>query len=187
MFLNKIKNLKPVWFQTLGNLQFLELYLNEIEELPPNVFSDLKNLTYVTLSYNKLKVIQSVSFGYLTKLTIADFSNNQINAFDEQFIDNTRVMSLVMNINNCVDKHIYDESPMREFMRIELAKCFENYEQIISGKILLFLRLLNKLEFYFCSKATTTVTPTTTTTTPTTTTTTPTTTTTTPTTIPEIT
>ncbi|CAG9801720.1 unnamed protein product [Chironomus riparius] len=132
MFFNKIKILKTEWFSNLGNLQYLELYLNEIETLPVNVFSDLKNLTYITLSYNKIEIINSESFGYLKELKNVDFAHNQISAFDERFIDNTIVMTLTMNINVCIDKEIYDDSPTREFMRIDLAKCFENFERIMA-------------------------------------------------------
>ena len=132
---NYIKNLRHEWFQNLTNLKRLYLTYNLIEELPKNIFSPLKKVENIVLGSNMLKVIHSESFGILPNLTEINFYDNMIDAIDENFIDNTRINSLHLGVNSCFSAYISDDSESRSEMRQKLQKCFENYQNMIFGKI----------------------------------------------------
>jgi len=130
---NQIKNLKVRWFEKLENLKNLYLVSNQIEELPKNVFSPLKNMDLLDLYNNKLKTIHANSFGILPNLTTINMMFNFIDAVDERFIDNTGVISLNMQNNNCANVFIFDDSTSRETMRNDLQNCFNNYNILYPG------------------------------------------------------
>ena len=113
---NKIKVLKPEWFENLVNLTTLDLRSNEIEELPLNIFAPLKNLQQFLMGENKLKVLSSKSFFDISKVSF-EFHTNQLNAIDENFEKLINFKSVFYN-NICIN--IYD--------------CFENFRNLENGK-----------------------------------------------------
>jgi len=86
----------------------------------------------IHLSNNKLKVIRS--FGILPKLNTIYLETNQIDAFDQNFIDDTGLTTLNMSNNLCANFSIYDSSAARIQMRLELLNCFENYANLQPGE-----------------------------------------------------
>jgi Leucine-rich repeat (LRR) protein len=131
---NQITNLKHEWFLKLTSLQTLNLGTNNIAELPQDIFKPLTSTSNILLSNNKLKVIHCESFGVQPKLTTINLYGNAIFAFDEQFIDDTGLISIFMTDNVCISKNIYDNSQSRDAMRTDLKKCFENYQRLITRK-----------------------------------------------------
>jgi hypothetical protein len=63
--------------------------------------------------------------------------NNQINAIDEKLIDNSGLEWIDTRNNSCSSKEIADDSTNRDTMRAELRVCFENFENLMAGKVLL--------------------------------------------------
>jgi len=132
---NQFKNIRIEWFLPLGNLKSLWLDYNQIEELPRNIFIPLKNLNMINLNENKFKVIQSDPFRGVANLKEIRIENNKIEAIDESFIDNTGVQRLQIGNNLCVSRNIFDNSTSRMSMRLALQTCFENFEDLLPGKI----------------------------------------------------
>lgn len=132
---NEIKILRPEWFEHLEIMNIMNLYSNKIEELPKYVFSNMKNLLYLSLANNKLKVIHSDSFGVMMNFNFVYFENNQINAIDQRLIDNTKLLRIDMTNNTCASDDIYDDSELRQTMRMALSACFANYKSLFPGMI----------------------------------------------------
>jgi len=131
---NQITKLKHGWFKMLVNLQTLNLGTNNIAELPQDIFKPLTSTSNILLSNNNLKAIHCESFGVQPKLTTINLYGNAIFAFDEQFIDDTGLISIFMTDNVCISKNIYDSTQARDAMRTDLKKCFENYQKLITRK-----------------------------------------------------
>jgi len=129
---NNISRIFSDSFESLEKLTYLSLSYNQIEELPKNVFNSLKQLLRIDLYNNKLKVIHS--FGVLPKLTSVYLYNNQIDAFDQDLIDDSGVTRLDMSNNLCANLSIIDSSASRQQMRMQLLKCFENYANLQPGE-----------------------------------------------------
>lgn len=130
---NEISNAQN---SSLQKLTKLYLQNNKIEEIAANSLSSLNQLVSINLSNNKLKVIYS--FGVLSKLNSIDLRNNQINAFDQNFIDDTRLYYLYMKNNICLNADITDNTISNLQMRIYLLKCFENFDNLVTGNATLF-------------------------------------------------
>ena len=141
---NKITKLPENIFNPLTGLDVLYLEKNSIEVLPTNIFSSLKNMTTFWIYGNKLKIVHADSFGLLPKLIFVQMYSNQIDAIDERFINNTGINRFDVRYNLCVSKDISDTTASRGSMRADLMVCFENYEEIMSGKAC----PLNYLKFY---------------------------------------
>lgn len=133
---NQLSRLKHSWFLTLGNLQTLGISGNPIDELPTNILSQLRNLIIFFAGSMNLKVISSESFGLMPNLQVLHFQGNQINAFDEEVIDNTKVIALNMTGNICNSQYMLDVSESRHAIRIAMRTCFLNYRNL-AGKCLL--------------------------------------------------
>jgi len=142
--LNKITKLPENIFNPLTGLHVLYLERNLIEELPINAFSGMQNMSIFVIHNNKLKIVHADSFGNLPMLKEVYMYNNQIDAIDERFINNTGITSFELRYNLYVNKDLSDNTVSRENMRRELKVCFENYEEIMSGKTY----PLNYLKFY---------------------------------------
>lgn len=125
---NHLRELKVQWFKNLRKLRYLSLYHNSLQELPLNVFNNLDSIIRINLAINTLKVIHSDSFGYLVNLKTVYFFFNLINAIDEKFIDNTGVESLEMTNNECINANVFDNSTSRQLMRSVLQTCLDNYK-----------------------------------------------------------
>ena len=105
---------------------------NQIADLPKNVFRTLKHAPTLYLTNNKLEVFHA--FGFSSILTTVNLNNNQIEAFDQNFIDDTGVTLLIMRNNLCANVSINDTSPSRLQMRMLLVKCFDNYLNLVPGE-----------------------------------------------------
>ncbi|KAL7043565.1 hypothetical protein ACKWTF_001575 [Chironomus riparius] len=149
---NKIVTLKLQLFQHLKKLETLHLqrnkittvvsfdvavpiyylYLNEnsLKNLPEKAFNFFQNLNTLHLHNNTFEVIHSDAFANMPNLRTVRFDNNKINAFDPYFFNITGVMYLNMTRNLCANEHIFDNSTSRFSMRVILADCIENYENI---------------------------------------------------------
>jgi len=141
---NNITVLPENIFNPLTGLDVLYLEKNLIEILPTNIFSSLKNMTTFWIYSNKLKIVHADSFGLLPKLKTVQMYSNQIDAIDEKFINNTGINRFDVRYNLCLSKDISDTTASRGTMRADLKICFENYEEIMSGKAC----PLNYLKFY---------------------------------------
>lgn len=120
-------------FRPLSNLRELTLIHSILEELPRNVFAPLTNMTRLLLGHNRLNIVHSDPFGHLPGLTFISLWNNQVEAIDERLIDNTGVSTLEMPFNNCASGTFVDNTPLRINMRSALARCFENYIELMPG------------------------------------------------------
>ncbi|XP_070508344.1 toll-like receptor 13 [Chironomus tepperi] len=133
---NDIKNLNPKWFLELTNLHQLFLSFNKIEQLPPKVFNQLTSLKSLDLSVNNLTTIHADSFGSLPNLIELSLEYNNINSIDPKVIDNTGISIIDLGfgdrnvkVNLCVNKNFRDLTRNRSQLKVELKKCFENYQQ----------------------------------------------------------
>lgn len=133
---NQIRNLRNEWFENLQNVQFVYLHYNNIADLPRNIFNRLTSVQLISLYGNYLKTIHADSFGFLPTLSRLDLFFNQINAIDENLIDNTGINLIDLTGNLCANRHVYDPSATRALMRSELVQCIINYDSIISGKLI---------------------------------------------------
>ena len=131
---NPIENLKVEWFENLENLEYLGIHNTFISSMPTNIFSRLRNLYYINLDNNRLKTIHADSFGLMPRLLHVYFEYNQIDAIDENFIDNAAVYFLYMRGNLCFNGYIADVTPSQDVMRAELRTCFINFRNLTSGK-----------------------------------------------------
>lgn len=131
---NQISTLRFGWFKMLKNLETLNLGTNNISQLQQDIFKPLTNTSNILLGNNKLRAIHCESFGVQPKLTTINLYGNEIFAFDEQFIDDTGIISIFMTDNVCISKNIYDNTQARESMRTDLKKCFENYQKLITRR-----------------------------------------------------
>lgn len=133
---NQLLTLKLEWFEELQKLEILHLHNNEIEELPKSVFGFLKELIIISLRGNRLKYIHSESFSVHPLLETVGFSDNKIEAIDERFVlRNTKINSINMINNLCANLSIIDNSDSKEFMKDQLKKCFDKYEELFGGKL----------------------------------------------------
>ncbi|KAL7012749.1 hypothetical protein ACKWTF_015019 [Chironomus riparius] len=114
----------PIWFKNLKSLFSLDLSRNQLTDLPKNSFSALESLEHLDLSFNQLTVIHSDSFGHLKSLKTILLEENNVNAIDEQLIDNTALNHLDMDSNKCISDVIQE----REELKGKLAQCFNNYQ-----------------------------------------------------------
>ncbi|XP_070504342.1 coagulation factor IX-like [Chironomus tepperi] len=122
--INKLAILNPDWFKKLESLETLDLSSNEIDELPDNVFSSLYSLKSLNLDHNNLQTISSRSFDPHPQLEAVGFYKNSINAIDQRFIDNTKIKTLNMKGNICID----DSKITGRDIKRKLSQCFTNYK-----------------------------------------------------------
>lgn len=116
-------------FSTLTQLTYLALNFNNISELPVGVFSSLVSLEFFYMQNNNLTVFSSNAFGNHPRLDYVFLSYNEINAFDEKFIDNTRVSALNIYYNVCAHGGTWDLTAQRISIRRLLAVCIDNYNR----------------------------------------------------------
>ncbi|XP_070492464.1 leucine-rich repeat-containing protein 15-like [Chironomus tepperi] len=128
---NLIVDLNYKWFDTLISLKSLYLESNKIVDLPTDIFRELTDLETITLSHNNLTILHSDPFGYLPKLKYFSLINCQLDAIDQDLIDNTGAIQFALNNNYCVNETITDNSATRYSMRIILAECFANYVDLM--------------------------------------------------------
>ncbi|CAG9798447.1 unnamed protein product [Chironomus riparius] len=126
----QLTTIKSEWFETLGMLKTLDLQSNQIEVLPVYIFIALENLASLYLTSNKLKIINSNFFGLIHKLTYVDLRSNQISAIDEKFIDNSPLITLMMQTNLCSNVNAYNGN--KTIIKQGLQVCFDNFETIKS-------------------------------------------------------
>ncbi|KAL7043564.1 hypothetical protein ACKWTF_001574 [Chironomus riparius] len=119
------------WFDTLISLKNLYLESNLIVDLPADLFRELTDLETITLSNNNLTILHSDPFGYLPKLKYFSLINCQLEAIDENLIDNTGAIQLSLTDNFCVNETVIDNSATRYSMRIILSECFDNYANLV--------------------------------------------------------
>lgn len=129
---NNILKIYEDSFESQKKLKEIYLYSNQIEELPRNFLNSSKQLIRIYLNHNKLKIVHS--FGLLPKLVTVLLNNNQIDAFDQDLIDDSSVTILDMRNNLCANANINDTSVLRLEMRRKLLTCFQNYANLIPGK-----------------------------------------------------
>jgi len=155
---NRLTTLPENIFANQHNITFLDLMNNQIADLPKNIFRTLKQVQTLYLTDNKLKVFHA--FGFSSNLTYVDLAYNQIEAFDQNFIDDTGVEFLDMTNNLCANVSIKDTSPSRLQMRMLLVKCFDNYLNLFPGEdqnyFFLFFLSLILVHFYKFTDTTTT-------------------------------
>ncbi|CAG9798485.1 unnamed protein product [Chironomus riparius] len=133
-------------FKKCANILFIELCRNNITEIPENsfvaksnlivdlpadLFRELTDLETITLSNNNLTILHSDPFGYLPKLKYFSLINCQLEAIDENLIDNTGAIQLSLTDNFCVNETVIDNSATRYSMRIILSECFDNYANLV--------------------------------------------------------
>ncbi|CAH1734453.1 unnamed protein product [Chironomus riparius] len=114
----------PIWFKNLKSLFSLDLSRNQLTDLPKNSFSALESLEHLDLSFNQLTVIHSDSFGHLKSLKTILLEENNVNAIDEQLIDDTALNHLDMDSNKCISDVIQERGELKG----KLAQCFSNYQ-----------------------------------------------------------
>ncbi|KAL7043433.1 hypothetical protein ACKWTF_001496 [Chironomus riparius] len=132
---NQILNLRQKWFTNKKSLKNLYINGNKIRELPKDIFASLISLEIIELGENFLKIIYSNSFGTLPKLTTIYLQDNEINAIDEQLIDNTGLEDIKLIGNKCYSSDFFDNSTTRDALFLELHKCITNYEKIQNRKL----------------------------------------------------
>lgn len=121
-------------FATLTELETLMMTYSSIEELPVGIFSPLVNMHTLWIYNNKLRVIRFETFGQLLNLKNVYVSMNEIEAIDENFIDNTGVTYMDLYGNVCINDQVLDFSGSKDKMKKALEICVENYKQIVTGK-----------------------------------------------------
>ena len=85
----------------------------------------------ITLSNNNLTILCADPFGCLPKLKYFSLINCQLEAIDENLIDNTGAMQLLLTDNFYVNETIIDNSAMRYSVRIILSEYFDNYTNMV--------------------------------------------------------
>ncbi|KAM9273196.1 LOW QUALITY PROTEIN: toll-like receptor 5 [Cariama cristata] len=78
LFKNKINQIQRQAFLGLGNLKTLNLSCNLLGELYDHTFEGLHNVIYIDLQQNHIGMIGEKSFHYLTGLKITDLRDNAI-------------------------------------------------------------------------------------------------------------
>ena len=124
---NQIRTPRPEWFENLHQLGRLVLTENQLIDLPRNVFAPLTSPLYLWISNNNLTVIHAHSFGISNLNFVFWCEYNQIDAIDENLLDNTAIEALFLSGNICFNGEVIDSSPSRDVMRAELRPCFNNY------------------------------------------------------------
>lgn len=132
---NKLKTVKPGWFQSLTNLETVSFYQNLIEEIPVNTFINCKSLKSVNMMFNKLKVLSSKSFYDIFKLDNFNFFENQLLAIDEKFTVHPYFSfnNYLFTSNWCII-----EKPHKITTVDDYAVCFENFQSWETGMKIFF-------------------------------------------------
>nr|QBP05241.1 toll-like receptor 21 [Boleophthalmus pectinirostris] len=99
---NKLSTLGEHAFQSLHQLQVLNLSTNNISHLEPFLFKDLKNLNFLALTLNKLKVLPNQIFLTVLKLQILHLEENNLNNFSQiasavSHLQNLRTLNVSFN------------------------------------------------------------------------------------------
>ena len=125
----------------------MDFQFNEISDLPANVFTPLKKLRSLGLRSNKLTTIHSDSFNVHNNLTRVSLDCNEINAIDENFIDNAALSFIDMRNNTCSQAELSKTGSTNEFIieiKSSLRKCFDNYQPRKQSQIYDQLQVLNR-------------------------------------------
>lgn len=100
---NEIKRTETGLFAGLTRLKHLNISRNHLEDIPRLTFTDLENLEVLDVSHNRLHLIPFQVFGPLISLQYLDISHNRIATFlDNYFNPNRQLKSLFLNNNSLV-------------------------------------------------------------------------------------
>jgi hypothetical protein len=98
-------------FDSLTNLQSLNLSVNKITGIPEHIFDRLTNLRFLVLSVNKITEIPGHIFDNLINLEILHLTSNEITAIPEHIFDrliNLKEVSMANNKIIAIQGHIFD-------------------------------------------------------------------------------
>lgn len=129
----KLTEFSSRWFAESSPLRNLVLDRNSINSLDAGAFDIFQELFYVNLNFNQLTVMDSLSFGRsLRTLTSFNAIGNQINAIDPQIFDNVESLQNLILLNNvCVQRSFTSVMSNLDYVRQELAGCFENFVRVL--------------------------------------------------------
>lgn len=94
-------------FWDLPNLTSLRMWICGIEKIPEKAFMNLKKLTFIELSNNKLSHLPKDLFVNNLQLETIQLTENLINRIDVDFTKLTKISSLSLIRNDCIDKYYY--------------------------------------------------------------------------------
>lgn len=129
---NQLQSVHESAFVGLSSLRSLYLDNNQIQQLHFNVFSPLLSLEKLVLNSNRLEVLDGRLIANNSLLLHLEISLNQINAIGRSFLDNTPSLALFGALNNrCISRNFrIGGSTTLENVRVALATCFENFDNI---------------------------------------------------------
>jgi hypothetical protein len=110
LFDNEIEVLKENIFESLTNLQELNLSHNKITEIKEDSFKSLTNLQKLDISRNKITKIENDAFKSLTNLQELNLSKNQIEVLKENIFEsltNLEMLALFYNKIKAIEKNIF--------------------------------------------------------------------------------
>ena len=88
------------WFDSLSDLEYLDLSFNELSALPADVFDGFTDLKYLNLGVNDLSALPADVFDSPSKLEHLSLSNNQLDALPADVFDGLSSLEVLkLNFN----------------------------------------------------------------------------------------
>ncbi|CAG9811907.1 unnamed protein product [Chironomus riparius] len=122
---NGLRELNPLWFTPIPQLEELFLCGNGISELQDGIFSNFTNLLTLRLNNNFLSTVRAASIGSaVSTLRNLQFIGNYITSFDQEILnDGTNLQYLMLAGNVCINENFYDVPNERSRISELLQQC----------------------------------------------------------------
>lgn len=114
-------------FWDLPNLEILDLYKCGIDELPKTLLKNLKNLKNFEAVFNRITFLDKEFFANNLNLEVIIIRNNQLKVIDVDFTKFSKLKTLRLEHNDCIDASTNSIS-IREIQDIVNLRCKLNSE-----------------------------------------------------------